>query len=67
MRGLTPAVELDVGGTTALVKTLTATLLRHEATHEVERFGTLAKRCEVLRIVLAQLGKMQQMIALSRV
>ena len=54
---MTPAVEVDVAGSTALVKALTALLLKHESDHEVERFGTLAKRCEVLRILLTKLAR----------
>ena len=62
-RGLSPVVDIDVSSTTLLVKTLTTTMLRHEAATEVERFGTLAKRCEVIRIVLTKIAKFERIAA----
>jgi len=54
---MTPAVEIDVASSTQLVKALAALMLKHESDHEIERFGTLAKRCEVLRILLTKLAR----------
>jgi hypothetical protein len=46
-----------VASSTQLVKALTAVMLKHESDYEIERFGTLAKRCEVLRILLTKLQR----------
>ena len=54
---LAPAVEINVASTMQLVKTLATVMLKHESDMEIERFGTLAKRCEVLRILLGKILK----------